>query len=293
MPFWKNLGKKPEDSSSRLSQQRFSEVARKYRNLKTTDSEPLSVIADKLNAFEHVEAVDVGCGAGRYDLLLFKHLGGRLNLTCLDANEEMLANLSEHLSKHRIGNFSAKQSRAETMPFPDNSMDCVFTFNAVHHFDLSRFLNESARVLKSGGYLFVYTRLREQNERNIWGQNFPGFTEKETKLYTLPDVKQAVEATDLLRIETAVFFSYNRLATLEFLKQRAENHHHSTFALYSPEELKQALAGFEVNIKNLFPDPQEVQWFDENVLFVIRVKEKASTEYLKIASAYRPPGTVM
>src|SRR4030042_5006327 len=250
--------------------QHFSRVAKKYRNLRTTDSEPISVIVDKLKNLDHIEAVDVGCGAGRYDLLLYKYLGDKLKITCLDANAEMLKALAKYLTKHDIANFSVKQSVAETMPFPDSVLDCICTFNAVHHFSLSSFLNESARVMKSGGYLFVYTRLREQNAKNIWGQYFPQFQEKETRLYSMDVMKQSIGAVDNLAIESIVFFAYNRMAALEQLLERVRSHHYSTFLLYSPEELGEALKGFSLNIKNGFENPQQIRWFDENILFMIR-----------------------
>lgn len=251
----------------------FSSIAKKYRNLRTTDSEPISVIVDKLKNLEHIEAVDVGCGDGRYDLLLYKNLGDKLRLTCLDANAEMLKALTKYLAQHDIGNFFVKQSVAETMPFTDSVLDCVCTFNAIHHFHLSRFLSESARVIKRGGYLFIYTRLREQNERNVWGRYFPQFHEKETRLYSLDAVKQSIEAVGNLAFESIVFFAYSRLAALEQLLERARSHHYSTFLFYSPEELEEALQGFSSNIKNEFEDPQQVRWFDENALFVIRKKD--------------------
>ncbi len=262
-----------ENTAIKAMDQHFSNVAKKYRNLRTTDSEPISLIVDKLKNLDHIEAVDVGCGAGRYDLLLYKYLGDKLRLICLDANAKMLKALAKYLAKHDITNFSVKQSVAETMPFPDSVLDCICTFNAVHHFSLSRFLNESARVMKRGGYLFVYTRLREQNERNIWGQYFPQFHEKETRLYSMDVMKQSIEAVDNLAIESIVFFAYNRMAALEQLLERASSHHYSTFLLYSPEELREALKGFSLNIKNEFEDPQQIRWFDENILFIVRKKD--------------------
>jgi ubiquinone/menaquinone biosynthesis C-methylase UbiE len=262
-----------ENTAPKAMDQHFSKVAKKYRNIRTTDSEPISLIVDKLKNLNHIEAVDVGCGAGRYDLLLYKYLGDKLRLTCLDANAEMLKSLSKYLAKHDIGNFSVKQSVAETMPFADSLLDCVCTFNAIHHFDLPGFLNESARVIKSNGYLFIYTRLLEQNSKNIWGLYFPQFNEKETRLYSLDAMKQSIGAIDNFVFESIVFFAYSRMAALEQLLNRARSHHYSTFSLYSPEELVEALKGFSSNIKNEFEDPQQVRWFDENILFIIRKKD--------------------
>lgn len=126
----------------------FSKIAKKYRDIRTTDSESISVIADKLKNLDTINAADVGCGAGRYDLLLYKYLKDKLRLTCLDASAEMLQSLTAYLTRHDIDSFTAKQSAAETMPFRDSELDCVCTFNAVHHFSLQHFLNESSRVIK-------------------------------------------------------------------------------------------------------------------------------------------------
>jgi ubiquinone/menaquinone biosynthesis C-methylase UbiE len=251
----------------------FSDIAKKYRDLRTTDSEPITLIVDKMKNLSHVEAVDVGCGDGRYDLLLYKQLGDKLRLTCLDANSDMLKSLNGHLTKHGIVNFTSMRSEAERMPFSDNALDCVCTFNAIHHFSLPDFLKESARILGNRGYLFIYTRLHEQNGRNIWGMYFPRFNEKETRLYTLDALKQAIETAGNLAIESIVFFAYNRMAALEQLLERARSHHYSTFFLYSPEELSEALKGFSTNILNEFKDPHQVRWFDENILFIVRKVE--------------------
>jgi ubiquinone/menaquinone biosynthesis C-methylase UbiE len=272
--FTDNFGELDRDNAVFKSMQKhFSDIAKKYRNLRTTDSEPITLIVNKLYNMESIEAVDVGCGAGRYDMLLYRYLGDKLKLTCLDANADMLKNLSTYLTRHGVRNFSAKCSTAETMPFPNNSLDCILTFNAVHHFDLPRFLSESSRVMRSSGYLFMYTRLQEQNSKNIWGMYFPKFNEKETRLYTLDEVKQSIQATDDFVFESIVFFAYNRMAALEQLMERARAYHYSTFLMYTPEELQRALEGFASNIINQFQDPQKVQWFDENVLFIIRKKK--------------------
>jgi ubiquinone/menaquinone biosynthesis C-methylase UbiE len=298
-----NYGMKFENTRPNAMDTHFSKIAKKYRQLRTTDSEPVSVIIDKIKNLNRIEAVDVGCGAGRYDLLLFKHLGEKLNLTCLDANAEMLKSLEKYLKKQDIRNFSATQSLAENMPFHNSSLDCVCTFNAVHHFSLPDFLAESARVVKSGGYIFIYTRLREQNEKNIWGLYFPGFNEKETRLYTMDMLKESIAKADGIAIESIVFFAYSRSAALEELLERAESHHYSTFSLYSPAELKEALKGFSFNISSEFEDSNRVCWFDENILFIIKkessgtepkiTEQKASVDYLQAAAAYRPPGFVV
>lgn len=182
----------------------------------------------------------------------------------------MLKELDTYLRGHEVRTFIALSSSAESLPFSNGALDCVFTFNAVHHFNLLGFLEESARILKNGGYLFVYTRFQEQNRRNIWGQYFPEFCQKETRLYELNSFMDTVAAVPALRVKSIDYFEYERSSTLEQLVQRAESHHYSTFWLYSPKELEEAIAGFRHNIEYHCEDVHRVQWLDENTLFVIR-----------------------
>ena len=68
----------------------FSGIAPKYRDLRTTDPEPIAYIAEELKNLASIKAVDIGCGTGRYDLLLYQYLGDKLHLACVDANGNML-----------------------------------------------------------------------------------------------------------------------------------------------------------------------------------------------------------
>ncbi len=139
----------------------FTRIADSYRHLRTTDLDPIAFIARRLRGPDIVEAADVGCGDGRYDLLLFHYLGDKLRLACVDPNYVMLETLDACMKEYGISNFITINSGAESLPFPNGALDCVFAFNSIHHFNQQGFLRESARILKSDGYLFVYTRLRE------------------------------------------------------------------------------------------------------------------------------------
>lgn len=248
----------------------FSKIANRYSYLRTTDPEPIISIVEELNELSYIKAADIGCGPGGYDMILFEYIGDKLHLSCVDSNNDMLRVLDTNLKKQGISSFLPIYSGAEKLPFTSNTLDCVFSFNAIQHFNLLSFLQESGRVLKNGGYSFIYTRLREQNRRNIWGQCFPEFCRKETRLYTLTTIMKAVMSVPVLRTESIKFFKYKRVFTLEQLVKRARAHHYSTFHLYSPEELEEAIAGFVQNIKRQFNDAHRVSWFDEMTLFVIR-----------------------
>jgi ubiquinone/menaquinone biosynthesis C-methylase UbiE len=262
----------PSQATPMAIHQHFSRIAKRYRNLRTTDLEPITVVIQELKNLAPIKGIDVGCGDGRYDLLLCQYLGDRLKLTCVDANDCMLEELDKYLIKHGLSNFESMHSEAEYLPFPSNALDCVCAFNAVHHFNLPEFLRESDRILKNGGYLFIYTRLREQNGRNIWGRYFPKFHQKEARLYDLDTLTHLLAASNL-HIKSIEYFKYGRISTLAQLIKRAREHHYSTFSLYSSEELEEAITRFKQNIRSEFEDTNQIRWFDENVLFVVRKED--------------------
>ena len=127
--------------------------------------------------------------------------------------------------------------------------------------------------MKGGSYLFIYTRLPRQNMRNIWGRCFPEFCKKETRLYTMNTFMKAVADVPQLSVESIEYFKYKRTLTLEQLIERVRSNHYSTFLLYSPKELEAATTGFVQNINSQYKDTDDVSWFDENVMFVIRKRK--------------------
>ena len=248
----------------------FSTIAQNYRELRTTDLEPISYIREKLQQLPKIEAADFGCGDGRYSLKLCQYLGDKLYLCCIDNNKEMLEQLNEYLTQHEIKHFQIKQTLAEELNLQDESLDCVFTFNAIHLFIISEFLKEVARVLKEDGYLFIYTRLRNQNMRSIWGNYFPLFNRKETRLYELEELKIILEEILNLEIQHIEFFKYQRVSCLDGLIEQAQHHHYSTFHLYTNGEFEKSLNKFKQNLQQNYRDVNNISWTAGNVLFVIR-----------------------
>ncbi|NER39198.1 MAG: class I SAM-dependent methyltransferase [Oscillatoria sp. SIO1A7] len=249
----------------------FSQVAPDYRQARTTDSEPIAFISENLQHLPEVSAADVGCGAGRYDLLLFQHLNN-LKLTCIDINESMLAQASEYLTDKGFSNFKTLEAKGDSFSLAPRSLDCVLTFNAIHHFDFAGFLESAAKALKESGQIFIYTRLRSQNARNIWGEYFPGFTEKEDRLYEMDRIESWIASSQQLTLKTVKRFEYERTASLEQLLKKVKVRHYSTFSLYEKGELAEALPIFEERLGEKFSDLNQIKWFDENILLVLQAE---------------------
>jgi len=247
----------------------FNQIAPRYRDLRFTDMAPIIFITNKLQDLPNIHAADIGCGAGRYSLKFMEHLGEKCHLYCIDSTQGMLRQLKDHLTRHNVVNFLPMIGDAHKIPLQTDSLDCVITFNAVHHFRLPHFVKEASRVLKNNGKLFIYTRLRDQNARTIWGMHFPSFHEKEKRLYELDDLKNIFEKDPNLNISSIEFFEHDRVYPLEKLVEKAKNHHYSTFKFYGKKEFREALGKFRKNILRHYEDPNKISWKDENTLLVI------------------------
>ena len=248
----------------------FTEIAPRYRKLRTTDIEPILFIERELSTADRIHGADIGCGAGRYALRLVKYLGKKCHLLyCVDKSESMLSHLRNFFVEHGINHFKILHSDAHKIPLETDSLDFVVSFNAIHHFDMPNFLKEASRILKNKSRLFIYTRLKSQNERNVWGIHFPNFTKKETRLYELDELEHMIENAPNLSLKSIRFFEYERISTLARLEEQARGNHYSTFSLFSKKEFDSSLEVFKKNIMENYDDVNKVTWKYQNVLLVI------------------------
>jgi ubiquinone/menaquinone biosynthesis C-methylase UbiE len=247
----------------------FTTIASKYQSVRTLDTEPILHIKNQINGKSKINMADIGCGDGRYSLEFLRHFEDRCYLHCVDYNENMLKSLEGYLAEQNITNFCTRQGDANRLPLDNDSMNCIVTFNAIHHFDVPKFLSESLRSLKDEGHLFIYTRLQNQNSKSIWGEHFPLFSEMETRLYEINELEQHIQEADM-QIHSTKVFGHDRTSSLSRLVTQAENNHYSTFALYDKEAFSESLKTFQQNIKKNFGDLEQIKWTDENILIEIR-----------------------
>jgi len=251
-----------------LMSDHFSQVASIYSQVRTIDYELINYITKKLASMSNIVAADIGCGDGRYSIKLIEKLRNRLSLTCVDNNYEMLQQISKISSNFQ--NLQTKQAFAEKIPFDDNSLDCIFSFNAIHHFKINEFAKECNRVLKNNGLLFIYTRLKEQNESNIWGKFFPDFSKKENRLFDNHSLTECISSQTSLNLKSTESFQHDRSSDIRTLVSKAEKKHYSTFSLYTVSEFEKSLGKFIQNIHQNFSNPENIQWVDGNTMFVFQ-----------------------
>lgn len=245
----------------------FAAVAHQYRSLRLTDSAPVQDIAGQLRAYRlmieprRLIGIDVGAGTGRYSEALNHALGYMGDVVAVDRSLAMLTQGGRCSVDLPL---PAVCSDSSALPVRAQSLDFVASFNAIHHFNLPRFTEAVKRVVRPGGHLFVYTRTPEQNSRSIWGRNFPGFTDREQRLYCDATLREAFAPLGPMVLRD---YAFQRSATLAQLTERVRGGSYSTFALYSQAELDSALARF---LGTLAGTPRAT-WTDENLLIQVTV----------------------
>lgn len=93
--------------------------------------------------------LDVGCGTG----YLLRKIADRcrINGYGIDLEYNMV-----QVAKKRCPDMDIRQSACEKTPFADSTFHIVTSCMAYHHFsDQEGFAREAARILKTGGYLYI------------------------------------------------------------------------------------------------------------------------------------------
>ena len=108
-----------------------------------------NLLQNEVKLDEGTRILDVGCGTGA---LLKRLCGERKIEACgIDAEENMIA-----IATSQCPDYSFRQAKSEEIPFDDKSFDVLTACMAYHHFsDKTGFAREAARVLKSGGVLYI------------------------------------------------------------------------------------------------------------------------------------------
>ena len=139
-----------ELKSKSLVQERFGAFAATYATSRPhAKGNSLLRLVELVAPQETWIALDIATGAGHVALALAPRLA---HVVASDLTPQMLG-VARGLAREReILNMSFAEMRAEALPFADLTFDLVTCRIAPHHFDdVSRFVAESARVLRPGG----------------------------------------------------------------------------------------------------------------------------------------------
>jgi ubiquinone/menaquinone biosynthesis C-methylase UbiE len=107
-----------------------------------------------------MKVLEIGCGSGAYTTFVARAVGPEGEVTALDIQPAMLAQLAAKLAKpenQNIHNITLREASAYDLPFEDGTLDLVYMITVFQEIpDRDRTLAEVMRVLKPGG-LFAIT----------------------------------------------------------------------------------------------------------------------------------------
>jgi SAM-dependent methyltransferase len=99
------------------------------------------------------EALDIATATGHTAFAFAPHVA---HVWATDITEQMLKIAAEQAAERGFTNVTVEYADAESLPYEDGRFDLVTCRIAPHHFpDIGAFIRESARALRSGGYLAV------------------------------------------------------------------------------------------------------------------------------------------
>jgi len=157
--------------------------------------------------------LDVGCGDGSLVRLMTKE---GADVIGLEISDRQLARARDETP---VGDESYRVGRAETLPFEDDAFDIVAFYNSLHHIPVDsqdQALAESARVLASGGYLFVVEPLAEGPMFELMR---PVDDETEVRAAALAALRRAAESPAFEEIREYSFSGDYRYQSFEAFKQ--------------------------------------------------------------------------
>ncbi len=143
-----------EASHKERIQAQFGGSAERYVTSTTHASgDDLAQLADWAEGGPGRDALDVATGGGHTALALSPHYR---RIVASDLTDPMLASAERFIRSQGVTNVEFERADAEDLPFPNAAFDTISCRIAPHHFArIERFVQEVARVLKTGGIFLL------------------------------------------------------------------------------------------------------------------------------------------
>lgn len=166
-----------QKSTLKEIEERFDKDVERFSNLETGQQTTIdafynmdlivSAIARIYPNLEHV--LDIGCGAGNYDVNLLHKVEDRdIDFTLVDLSQPMLDRAKERVEKLTSGKVQTVKGDFRTVELPENRFDVVIATAVLHHLrDDKDWFNSFSRLLqllKEGGSLWVFDMVSHDNE---------------------------------------------------------------------------------------------------------------------------------
>lgn len=127
--------------------------------------------------------LELGCGNGAltFGAGLYEVIGPHGRLVATDPSMSMLASVKRKRDQYGADWVEVIHAKAERLPFPDKSFDCVIGSAFLHLTDIAESVREIARVLKPGGTFSTFYPLHFPGQRKFFLEWFEPLLKLESK----------------------------------------------------------------------------------------------------------------
>lgn len=195
----------------------YEQLASEYARHRSINPEVLKglLVTSRIDGSSKV--LEVGCGTGNYTLAVQEAAG----CSCwgIDPSEEMLskANTQSTTVDFSIG-------RAETLDYPADFFDLVFSVDVIHHVrDRAAYFQGAYRVLRPGGRICTVTDSEEIiRNRETLSVYFPETVEMELARYPrIGKLRQTMEETGFESITECIARHHGHLTDIQAFRDKA------------------------------------------------------------------------
>jgi ubiquinone/menaquinone biosynthesis C-methylase UbiE len=216
----------------------YDPIAADYARHRRADPEVLQVLASKLTPASAV--LEIGCGTGNYIVTLQAAVG----CSCwgIDPSMEMLAS-----AKKRSGTIPFQLGRAESLDFPAESFDLVFSVDVIHHVaDRQVFFQEAYRVLRAGGRICTVTESAGMIRQRLHALYFPETVAVELGRYpSVTVLRELMEEAGFRQLAEASVEFTSSLTDITAYREKA----FSSLHLISPQAFQQGIDQMEQDLR--------------------------------------------
>ena len=189
----------------------------KYRSQTTeTTSALIRSVLRYVPTSPGARVIDIGCGTGRYALLLVSATEAQVFAT--DLSRAMVDKSREKDNGQDVSWFLSDACR---MPFAGESFDVAFLFLVLHVVkDSKTALQEAYRILRPGGYCLILTHSRTQLDRQTVFRYFPEARKlNKRRMLSLTKLKELVREIGFHHLRTEEFVEATACSREAFLEK--------------------------------------------------------------------------
>jgi tRNA (cmo5U34)-methyltransferase len=156
---------------------RFDNDVERFSNLETGQATTLDavwnmeLITDAIvSLYPNAQNIlDIGCGAGNYDVKLLQKLQSNPNVSLLDLSQPMLNRAKERVGKLTNGEIQLIKGDFRAAALEENKFDVIIATSVLHHLrddkDWENAFSKLFRLLRNGGSLWIFDLIEQNNEQ--------------------------------------------------------------------------------------------------------------------------------